>query len=231
MDGTNTFEPAKPAGHPAGFIVGLAAEARLLANCGPIAIGGGTPEGAEHAAEHLVANGAQSLISFGLAGGLDPTLPPGTLIIPATVWENGLTYPTSPTQAGPPNTQTIAATTTIVATAAAKAALHATSHAAAVDLESGAVARVALRHNLPFAVLRAICDPAHRSIPHTALVALNPQGTINLPHILATLLRHPQDLPRLLHLARDAAAARTTLRRTANLLRSKQGSAGSGPRP
>jgi len=230
----NTPPVSTPAIITAGFVVGLPAEARFLRGCGPIAIGGGTPEGAERAAESLVADGARALISFGLAGGLDPTLRPGTLVIPRAVWAAGNLYPTSPTltaHIAPPNATVLAATPAIIATAAAKAALHATSHAAAVDLESGAAARVATRHSIPFAVLRAICDPATRTLPHTALIALDAHGAIGLTRILASLLRYPQDLPTLLHLALDAAAARSTLRRTANLLRSKQGSAGSGPRP
>ena len=61
-----------------GFITGLTAEARWLRNAGfMVKVGGGTPAGAERAAEALVHDGAQGLISFGLAGGLKPGLVAG----------------------------------------------------------------------------------------------------------------------------------------------------------
>ncbi len=89
--------------------------------------------------------------------------------------------------------------------------LRETTGAAAVDLESGAVAGVAARHRLPFAVLRAVCDPSWRSLPAAALVALNRRGTIDGPRVLASIARHPGQLPALLALARDAARARAAL--------------------
>ena len=69
-----------------GVLTGLAAEARLLerALTGSdviIARTGAVPERAEAAAESLVAKGAAALLSFGLAGGLDPTLRAGDLVL------------------------------------------------------------------------------------------------------------------------------------------------------
>ena len=69
-----------------GFITGLTAEARIAARCGGLLrAGGGTPAGAERAARQLVAEGAGALVSFGLAGGLDPALRPGALVVPARI--------------------------------------------------------------------------------------------------------------------------------------------------
>ena len=53
---------------PVGVIVGLAFEARLARPLGwPVAIGGGTSEGAAAAAQRLVDAGATALLSFGIA--------------------------------------------------------------------------------------------------------------------------------------------------------------------
>jgi len=95
----------------------------------------------------------------------------------------------------------------IVPSAAAKRALWQRTGAAAVDLESGAVARAAL----PFAALRAVCDPAERDLPAAALIPLV-DGKIALGAILAELARHPGQLPGLIALARDARLAKTALR-------------------
>jgi len=99
----------------------------------------------------------------------------------------------------------------ILATSAAKAALHARTGAAAVDLESAAVARAAARHGLPFAVLRAVCDPAGRDLPRAALIALDSQGRIGTLRIAAAILSRPGDIPALIALGRDAARARHAL--------------------
>jgi adenosylhomocysteine nucleosidase len=100
----------------------------------------------------------------------------------------------------------------LIATSSAdKQRLWETTGADAIDLESGAVAEVAEQHNVPFAVQRAICDPADRDLPPAALAALDRKGTIGLMRVLASILVHPSQLPSLLALAADAARARRAL--------------------
>jgi adenosylhomocysteine nucleosidase len=70
---------------------------------------------------------------------------------------------------------------------------------------------VAAEHGLPFAVVRAICDPAERDLPAAALIALDQKGAIGLLRVLGSLLRQPSQLPSLLGLARDTARAQRTL--------------------
>ena len=198
-----------------GIVTGLAAEARLGQRLGRTLAGGGLPGGAEAAAESLVGQGVEGLVSFGLAGGLDPALRPGALVVPAAVREGEAVYATDPELAARFGRRAglLLAGSAVVAGAADKARLFAATGAAAIDLESGAVARVAARHGLPFAVLRAVCDPAERSLPPAALVALDRNGAIGGLRVLASVLRAPGQVPALLALARDAAAARAALRR------------------
>ncbi len=198
-----------------GIVVGLEAEGRIARGlAGPVAAGGGTPAGAAAAAERLVAGGATALLSFGLAGGLDPALAPGTLVVPGAVLHRGRPWPCDPAlTSGVPAAAiaTLIAPDAIVATAAAKAALFHATGAAAVDLESGAVAEAAARHGVPFAVLRAICDPAGRDLPPAALTALDAAGRIAPARLAASLLRHPSQIAGLIALGRDAARARRSL--------------------
>lgn len=197
-----------------GIVTGIKQEAYIAGKIGFALAGGGTPLGAEAAAELLVAQGATALLSFGLAGGLDPKLPAGTIVVPYYVLENGMSYATDPDLSawvGGPTTPSICAGNHIVALASEKQALFQALDAAAIDLESGAVARVAARHAIPFAVLRAICDPAARNLPPAALIALDTTGAIKILPILASLLRHPGQIPDLLALARETARARTAL--------------------
>ncbi len=200
---------------PLGIAVGLAAEARIARGLAALVeAGGGDAAGAASAAERLVARGAVGLLSFGLAGGLAPGLSAGAVVLPLTVVDlAGHTWHTDPALArrfGAPNGLMLAADT-ILASAAAKHAAWDATGALAADLESGAVARVAARHGLPFAVLRAICDPAERNLPAAALTALDAQGRISFPTLLRSLSRNPGQIPALIALGREAALARRSL--------------------
>ena len=199
-----------------GIVVGLVAEARIAFPLGAVEIGGGLPEGARAAAERLIRAGATGLLSFGLAGGLHPELSAGATVIPARILHHGQAYAADPALLawlGGPNAGSLIATDRPVATAAAKRALHRDSGASAVDLESGELAAVAAAHGVACAALRVICDPAGRDLPATALAALDRRGAIGLLRVAASVLRHPLQLPALLRLAGDAAAAHAMLRR------------------
>jgi len=197
-----------------GVVVGLVAEARIARRLGVVEIGGGVPAGAAAAAERLVARGAGALLSFGLAGGLDPALAPGALVVPAEVVAGDGRFATDAALSawlGGVNAPALLAGEAALADPAAKRAAFLASGAAAVDLESGAVARVAARHGLPFAVLRAVCDPGGRTLPPAALAALDSRGAIGAWRVLASVLAHPGQVPALLALAGDAARARRAL--------------------
>ncbi len=200
-----------------GILVGLAAEARLASPLGGIvAAGGGTAGGAEAAVRGLVARGVTRLVSFGLAGGLDPSLPPGALLVPRVVLVDGQ-GPCEADEAlcdwlGGATQGALLAGDWVVATAAAKRALRERTGAVAVDLESGAVARAATRQGIGFAVLRAVCDPAGRDLPPAALAALDRAGGVGALRVLLSVLGRPAQVPALLRLARDAAAAQRALR-------------------
>lgn len=162
----------------------------------------------------MVAEGVSALISFGLAGGLDPVLPSGAVLMPAAVLLDGETWHCDSTLMARLGTKTSGAIYgggQIVATRAAKSALHARTGAVAVDLESAAVARVAARFGLPFAVLRAICDPADRDLPRAARVALDQAGRIGPVRVVWAVLSRPQDIPALIRLGGDATRARHAL--------------------
>ncbi len=197
-----------------GIVTGLAAEARLARHLGQVAIGGGTSHGAFAAAESLIVRGATALLSLGLAGGLDPTLSAGDIVAPETVLVGDDAYAADPdltAALGPAARRPILAFDTVVSGAGYKAMLFRGTGACAVDLESGAVARVAARHGLPFAVLRAVCDPANQTLTPAALVGLDAQGGMVVGRVLGALVRQPGELPALITLARHALAARRSL--------------------
>ncbi len=197
-----------------GIVTGLADEARIARRIGDAEAGGGTSWGAEVAAERLVSRGATALLSFGLCGGLDPHLRSGDLIVPLLIVETGGSYPTdgslSDSLAAPIH-GVLFASETILGSREAKQRLFRSTQASGVDLESGAMARVAMRHGLPFAALRAVCDTAADTLPPAALVPLGKGGRVALGGVLRSVARRPSQIPELIKLSRNAASARAAL--------------------
>jgi len=205
-----------------GIVVGLEAEAQIARRLGvPVEIGGGDEAGAEAATARLIARGVQCLLSFGLAGGLEPGLAAGSLVVPDVVISRDGHFPTHPPLASALGRVggAVFSGGMVVATVSAKRMLHEQTGAACVDLESAAVAEAAARYAIPFAVLRAVCDPAGRSLPGAALVALNGAGRIGPWRVARAALARPGELPGLMGLAADAYRARRALARRVSALR------------
>ncbi|MDH7639787.1 phosphorylase family protein [Sphingomonas oryzagri] len=100
---------------------------------------------------------------------------------------------------------------TMVVTPAQKEQYHFSERALACDMESHIAAKVARRHNLPFAVARVISDEADRAIPLAAQVAMAPDGGIRLGAVLFALLKRPWQVFALIALGLSTASAMRTL--------------------
>ncbi|WP_448207070.1 phosphorylase family protein [Azospirillum sp. sgz302134] len=198
----------------------MTAEARIARRTGlTVACAGADPTGA---AEALLDAGASGVISFGIAGGLAPEIRPGTLVIATGVVGDGTAYMASsawrerllqviPTaRAG-----VIASVARPVVTVAEKGALHARTGALAVDMESLAVARVCRERGVPFAVLRAVADPAHRALPPAALAGLDGGGRMAPGAVLSQLRDDPRQVVGLVRLGWDLTWALAALRAAA----------------
>jgi len=202
-----------------GVVTGMRAEAALVRRYTPlVASTGGRMLAADTKASELIERGATALMSFGIAGGLAPDLAPGTLVIGTAVlvrhatiaadagWCARLAAALPAARAG-----LVLGGDRVLGAATQKASLFARTHALAVDLESGGVARAASTAHVPFVVLRAIADPAARDLPPAAIIGLNAAGGIALGAVLASLWRDRRQLPQLLQVGRDARVARAAL--------------------
>jgi len=206
-------------------VVGLAFEARIAAGPGMRVICSGDGHNLAATLTHAIAEGCGGLISFGVAGGLDPQLKPGTCIIGSEIITERGRMPTDHQwsqrllQALPnPVHGALVGVGAPVADAHSKRALHLKTGAVAVDMESHIVADVAATHRLPMAAIRVITDPAKRTIPNVALAAMRPNGTVDVLAVMRSLLQKPRDLIALMQTALDARAARATLREGRRLL-------------
>lgn len=216
------------------LLVGFAAEARVARLSGwRVAVGGGTTEGAARAAWGLIDGGATGIVSFGLAGGLDPKLPAGALVVAHEVAAEGRIWPTDPElskRLGGVTGHVCLGLNHVVVSIAEKRRLRRDTGAAVVDMESGAVAAIAAAAGVPFAVLRAVCDPADRALPPAALVALDNKGRLGATRLALSVLSSPVQLGALCGLARDAALARRALRARAVRMSPHGGSHQGAPR-
>jgi nucleoside phosphorylase len=103
------------------------------------------------------------------------------------------------------------AATDPVASAADKARLFAESGAAAVDMESGHLARLAKQYRIPFVACRVVIDRATHSLPDAALAGMRDDGQTAITPVLRSLARDPRQLGSLLRLAGDAWQARRAM--------------------
>jgi len=96
--------------------------------------------------------------------------------------------------------------------------LHERTGAVAVDMESHRAGAFARARNLPFAVVRAVSDPAARALPPLAAKAVTPKGGVDLALVLRELSREPAQIVDLIRAGLDSRAAFSTLRRVGPLL-------------
>lgn len=171
----------------------------------------------------------RGVVSFGIAGGLDPTLLPGDILVGTAVshgdnWHcanNGLSdalMESLKRRHGAVGTGNFAGSDEAVIRIEDKAALRARTGAVAVDMESHVVAAWAGRHALPFSILRVVSDPAHRALPPLAARALRPDGRIDFKRVVMGIARRPNQLSALADAGRDARAAFGALGRCGGLL-------------
>jgi hopanoid-associated phosphorylase len=195
-------------------VTGLKREAEIAGGPGVVAVAGGGD--VKSLAEKLDAlhGDIAGVISVGLGGALSPLLKVGEVVIADQIlsdaehwrcderWRVALAAKLSHAHQGP-----IAASNVILENREDKSALYAKTGALAVDMESAVAARFAMARKLPFAVLRVISDDARHVLPPAALVAMKPDGGIALGRVLASLLRHPLQVPSLIRTARASNKA------------------------
>ncbi|HZZ13891.1 MAG TPA: phosphorylase [Paraburkholderia sp.] len=209
---------------PVIVVTGMAFEARIARGEGVEVAYAARADLLERALSAAIARGCSGIVSFGTAGGLAPDLAPGTLIVGDAVegpfgrlqtdpqWADRLAAALSngPLQARL-RRGTMAAVAAPLVTADDKRLLHNATGALAVDMESHLAGAAAAAHGVPFAVCRAIVDPAWRTLPSAATAGLRDDGSTALGPILRELLRQPSQLGGLIQVAVDARAARTSL--------------------
>lgn len=214
-----------------GIIAALPAEARTareLERIGwRVAVSGLGAEGARAAFQELIEAGVSRVLVWGTAGALHPDLRPGDLIAPDAIRDaNGTHFPVSAAWrqqlVDGLASKHIASTGPLVSVREpvpsheAKTGLAQQTGSVAVDMETAEVARLALAHNLPFAVLRTIVDPLEQPLPQ-AVLQTRP-GRLLACRVAFRLAVQPGDWPALVALGRNMRSATRRLTTAAQLL-------------
>lgn len=175
-----------------GIVCALRSEApRLgeLSGRAVLAISGPGRENARRAAETLAGkHRLTGLISLGFAGALAPWLRLGDVVVDTCVarWHDLASQ-----HAIPGRVITVDA---VVRNRAERQQLLETTGAIVVDMESDAVAEVAVRNSLPFAAIRAVTDTPHRDLIIDWEVCRRPNGGFRLSAVLRQALASTQGI-------------------------------------
>lgn len=205
-----------------GIICGLQMEADCFVGVGysdriRVAISAAKPDRAEAEALRLVKEGAKGLISFGLCGGLDPKLKAGDLVAPNQIICKRDMWGISPFLIGRSVVQAEfgLGSDEVITSVEEKTALFQSTGSTVVDMESHRIGKVCSASNIPFFVLRAVCDPAGQSIPAAAAHAIDDQGRTRPMAVASGLFRNPGDFADLMRLKKQTEAALATLKNAA----------------
>lgn len=217
-----------------GIVCALASEARhlgpirlrdpvqLLPDGTLVAVTGMGSSAASKGAATLIEAGATALASFGMAGGLDPTLSAGAILLPTEVigvdgkrvataqgWRDRVTAAVS--AHGSVRGGSLLTATRAIGSVADKAELFRDTGAVAVDMESLAVGETAQAHQLPFVAVRVIVDSAGDALPNAVTTAADKEGHLHIWRLIGALALAPNELAPLLRLARRYRAANRSL--------------------
>jgi adenosylhomocysteine nucleosidase len=218
-----------------GIVCALRAEARhlgrmarrhealtTLADGTLLAVSGMGGTAAALSARALVDAGATALASWGMAGGLDPALAAGAIFLPSEVvaldgtsivtarhWRERLSAGVAARR--PLARGKLLTSPRAIGSVADKAALFRETGAAAVDMESIAVAEVARTRQLPFIAVRVIVDSAADVLPRAVIAAADSAGDLQLWRLIGALALAPGDLASIIRLARRYRVAHRSL--------------------
>jgi adenosylhomocysteine nucleosidase len=209
---------------PVLIVTGLVQEARIAAGPGMAVIcSSSDPRQLRALLATLDPVSFRGVISFGVAGGLDPALKSGDIVVATEVmagdarWLAGLALNDELVARLALGRRRVvrgglAGVEQVIGARAGKAALWSETGAAAVDMESHIAAAYAEESGLPFAALRVISDPASRALPAIAMTAIKPNGDIDLRKVLRGVARNPMSLRALVSTGIDFNRALRSLR-------------------
>lgn len=145
-----------------------------------------------------------AVVSTGLCGALDPSIPPGSIFVATQVsGADGRSFPARlPALPHPVHCGKLISQDRVAVSAAEKATLYAAG-AQAVDMEAAAVADMAQRSETPFYCLRVVSDDAHSNLPLDFNRYRDSTGRFSRSRIALAVCLMPTLIPRLIRFDMD----------------------------
>ena len=212
-------------------VTGVAREARSASGSGIETIcSGGSPANLRRLLMKEPLPDITAVISFGIAGGLNPALIPGHVIVADAIVSRIHRWPTDAAMTDALIAQIQAAEMSVLRASIAgvdealldpqaKAISRQRTGGAIVDMESHIAAEYAAERKLPFAALRVVCDPADRALPPLVNEALHPDGKINYKGVFSSLMQQPGQVGDLFRLMFDSQTAFAALEKAGRAMR------------
>ncbi len=211
------------------FIVGLQSEAKILRQYGyhHVGISGGDRLTAQKTTEFFIQKQAKSIISFGFAGGLDPSIPVGGIIIPTAIrtidnllfdvhqnWRKKIINLMAGIRI---YSGTMLGSDNPIIEKKIKANIYHKFGTIGVDMESHIVASICNKNNVPFCAIRVVIDTANTSLSKQTADIMQKDGRISVNRAIKTILNHPSVLKELIILGKQYHHAYRQLSNVARL--------------
>jgi adenosylhomocysteine nucleosidase len=172
--------------------------------------GVGTKASRERLEPFLASQSFDVLISSGFAGGVDPSLGAGDLLLAENYSAPHLLAQAREVLIA--RVGRLVTTDRVIEDATERARFAEEHQAAAVDMETKWIAAACAEHQIPMISLRAISDTAAAPFPAPPHVLFNiERQKTSLSRLGGYLIRHPLAIPRLTRFARQVSAARASL--------------------
>jgi adenosylhomocysteine nucleosidase len=184
-------------------VTGTRREGNILAGLSTSVIAGGGDPALLEAQLAQAVKGAAAIVSFGMAGALDPELKIGRVIIGTRLtgswegdcdrkWAEVLAARIPGAKLGP-----CYADGRLISDASEKREIGRSTGAIAADMESHIAARIAADAGVPFAILRCISDEVDAGLPPAIALAMRPGGGLSLGAMLGSIIQNPGQFPAL----------------------------------
>ena len=166
------------------------------------------------ATKKLIKLNVDALISWGIAGATCDLVTTGDLILAKTIIKDGKSYNTSDEwckkiiyhfKDSPHRilNKDIVSTGEICATSVEKMRLFKKTKALAIDMESAAMAELAIENNLDFIVIRAIADSEVLNIPDAVIKNIDNYGRIKIIRLIRSCMLNPSQINQIVLLAKS----------------------------
>lgn len=175
-------------------------------------VGIGQDQSAETARKLIVDYRPKAVIVVGFAGGLDPALSVGSIVVGERIIdEAGASIPLAPFFLNDAIVGPLLSVRELVESPERKKTLFDQTGARAVDMESAGIAAACQQAGISVSVIRAISDDAMQSLPRIFTSFMKPNGDIAILKAIWLILTRPALWPVLARVGQNAALAAQSL--------------------